>query len=291
MSISSDAHPHRLAGAKAQLHRRARRPELPGRSTVCAAGRRGCPRRRQRRDGARGGNGPRQASRRRPRSCACPLRQHARPRTRRLLPHPRPDPGAVLVPLCGRPPADRIRAGDQRDRRRAAHVCLHEPERRQGGGAERYSCRDARARAGVPRETARRGRPDRRGADGEVPRRRGARPARGRLCAEARDHARRGVPRRVRRRDEEPWHPRPARPDRRGRAVTGARRAPRSRSRAPRRRRSSSRRSPTRSPGGSISSASSAVPSRPIRRSSTRAVMPRSGWERCCSFRARSTPA
>ena len=114
---------------------------------------------------------------------------------------------------------------------------------------------------------------------------------RGRLGAEARDHARRGVPRRLRRRHQEPRHPRAARPDRRGRAVARPRRARRSRSRAPTRRPSSSRRSPTRSPGGSTSSASSRVPSPPTRRSSTRAATRRSGWGRCCSSRARATRA
>ena len=106
-----------------------------------------------------------------------------------------------------------------RDRRRPSHVRVHEPERRQGSRADRHPGGDARARPGVPREAARRGRPDRRGADGAVPRRRGARPACGRLRAEGRDHARRGVPRRVRRRHQEPRHPCAARPDRRGRPV------------------------------------------------------------------------
>ena len=73
--------------------------------------------------------------------------------------------------------------------------------------------------------------------------------------AEARDHARRGVPRRVRRRDQEPRHARAARPDRRGRSVARRRRAHRSRSRAPTRPPSSSRRWPTRSPAGSTCSA------------------------------------
>ena len=75
--------------------------------------------------------------------------------------------------------------------------------------------------AGVPREAARRGRADGRGADGEVPRGRGAR-RRGRGArAQGRRHARRGLPGRLRGRDEEPRHARAARPDRRGRALAG----------------------------------------------------------------------
>ena len=53
------------------------------------------------------------------------------------------------------------------------------------------------ARAGVPREAPRRGRADRRGADGALPRGRGARPARGRGRAQARRHARRDLPGRL----------------------------------------------------------------------------------------------
>ncbi len=81
-------------------------------------------------------------------------------------------------------------------------------------------------------------------------------------------------------RDEEPRHARAARPDRRGRALAGEGRldhAHRGRRAPPR---SSSRRSPTRSPGGSTSSASSRARSPPTRRSSTRARTRRSGWAR-----------
>ena len=98
------------------------------------------------------GHGPRQAPRRRSRARARPLRQHARPRARRLLPDARADPGAVLVPLRRRAPADRRRARALGHRRRAPHVRLHEPGRRQGGGAEPRS----RTRcSSSPRSTAR----------------------------------------------------------------------------------------------------------------------------------------
>ena len=98
---------------------------------------------------------------------------------------------------------------------------------------------------------ARRGRRDRRGADGALPRGRGARRRGGRARAEGRCHARRDLPGRLRSGDEEPRHDGAARPARRGRAVAGEARRRRSRSTAPARPRSSSRRSPTRSPAAS----------------------------------------
>ena len=101
----------------------------------------------------------------------------------------------------------------------------------------------------VPREAARRRRRDRRGADGALPRRRGARPARRRGGAQDRGHERRALSGRLRRRDEEPRHAFAARPARRGRAVAGAQAAPRSTAEGTRR--SSSRPSPTRSPAAS----------------------------------------
>ncbi len=131
-----------------------------------------------------------------------------------------------------RAPADRGRARAARHRRRAAHVRLPEPRRRQGRRTGRDPGRHDRPRAGVPREAARRGRADRRGADGALPRGRRARRARRGGRAQGRGHARRGVPRRVRRRDEEPRHARAARPDRRGRAVARQEGPAASRSRA-----------------------------------------------------------
>ena len=88
-----------------------------------------------------------------------------------FYPHARSDPGAVLLALRRGAPADRRRARARRHRRRAPHVRVHGPERRQGRRADRDPGRDGRHRPGVPREAARRGRADRRGADGAVPRR------------------------------------------------------------------------------------------------------------------------
>ena len=111
----------------------------------------------------------------------------------------------------------------------------------------------------------------------------------GRARAEGRGHARRAVPGRLRRRDEEPRHDRAARPARRGRAVAGEE------GRADRRRRrrhrgvrlQDDRRSVRRA--GSTSSASSTARSRPTRPSSTRAGTRRSASGTCSSCRARST--
>ena len=197
-----------------------------------------------------------QASRRRPRSRPRPLRQHARPRARRLLPYARADPGAVLVALRRRPPADRLRARADRNRRRPPHVRLHEPGRGQGGRADRDPRGDDGDRAGVPREAARRGRPDRRGADGAVPRRGGARRrTRSPPRSSSRSRRARCSPSRAGSRPRTSARTRcsisSSRAFRRRR-----RRARRSRSRERRRPRSCSRRLPIRSPAGSTSSAS-----------------------------------
>ena len=61
------------------------------------------------------------------------LREHARPRARRLLPRARGDPLAALRALRRRAHPDRRRARADRDRRPAAHVRLHEPGRRREG--------------------------------------------------------------------------------------------------------------------------------------------------------------
>ena len=107
------------------------------------------------------------------------------------------------------------------DRRHPPHVRLHESRRRARSPSRGRSPTSWPTRPGVPREAARRGRPDRRGADGEVPRGRGARRRRGRARAQGRGHPRRGLPGRLWRRDEEPRHACAPRPDRRGRAVAG----------------------------------------------------------------------
>ena len=80
--------------------------------------------------------------------------------------------------------------------------------------------------ARVPREAPRRGRADRRGADGALSRGRGARSARRRRRAQARRHARRALPGRLLGRLEEPRHARTARPAGRGGPVSAKRGAP-----------------------------------------------------------------
>ena len=82
--------------------------------------------------------------------------------------------------------------------------------------------RDGRHRRRVPREAARRGRRDRRRADGVLPRRRGARPDRGRGGAEERGHQGPALPGRLRGGDEEPRHPCAPRPARGGHPVARA---------------------------------------------------------------------
>ena len=218
---------------------------------------------------------PRLGPRRGARALARRLREHARPRARRLLPGARAAPGAALRALRRGPPADRLRARADGHRRPAAHVRVHEP-----GRASARASR-GRSRTRWPTQVAEyreklldavvetdEGLMERY-LDGAGARRRG-----GRARAQGRGHARRALPGRLRRRDEEPRHARAARPARRGRA-----RRPASKGGSPievdgatARPRSSSRRSPTRSRAGSTSSACLAARSRPTRRSSTRAT-------------------
>ena len=211
----------RVAGAEDQPDRRARRSRVSGRRDRCAAGRRGCALRALGRDGHRGGHEPPVGACLGPRARARAVREHARPRARRLLPHARVDPGSALREVHRRPSTDRVGARAHRHRRRAAHVRLPEPERREGGRPGRDTGRDGGPGERVPREAPRRGRRDGRGADGALPRRPGARRARRRERAQDRGHARRGLSGRVRRRNEEPRHARAPRPARRRRAVAG----------------------------------------------------------------------
>ena len=210
-------HPLRVAGAEDQPDRRPRRRRLPGRHDRRAARRRGRARRGQRRDGCRGGHGPDLASRRgrsrRPRG----RRQHARPRAGRLLPGARGGALAAVGELRGRAHPDRRRARADRHRRRPAHVRVHEPGRRARGHPHRDPGRAGGSGRRVPREAPRRGRRDRRGADGALPRRPGALRRGGGEGAEGSRHARRGLPGRRSGRHQEPRHDGAARPARRGR--------------------------------------------------------------------------
>ena len=101
--------------------RHAGRRRLPGGRDRGAARRRGRARRGERGDGRGGEDDPRLGSRRGARALAGRVREHARPRARRLLPHARAAPGAALRALCGGRAADRLRARADGHRRPAAH--------------------------------------------------------------------------------------------------------------------------------------------------------------------------
>ncbi len=102
------------------------------------------------------------------------------------------------------------------------HMCAYiDPAGGKEGGPQPIPDRAGGPGAGVPREAARRGRRDERGPDGALPRGRGAAGRGRRARAEGRGDARRALPGRLRRRDEEPRHDRAPRPARRGRAVAG----------------------------------------------------------------------
>ena len=195
MSLSSSLAHLEWQEPEDQPHRRAGRPGLPGRRDRGAPGGRGRALRAQRRDGRRGRHEPRLWAREADLGLARVLFVNMLDRERadffRTL---GVDPRAALRQVRRRAPPDRLRARADRDRRRAAHVRVHEPRGRQGGRAGRDPGRDGRPGGRVPREAARRGRRDRRGADGALPRRAGARRRRGRERAEDRGHARRGLP-------------------------------------------------------------------------------------------------
>ena len=111
----------------------------------------------------------------------------------------------------------------------------------------------------------------------------------GRARAEGRRHARRDLPGRVRRRDEEPRHDGAARPARRGRALAGeARLADRGRRQRRRGVRLQDHRRSVRRPDHALPRAQRAR-SRPTRRSRTCARTRRSASASCCCSRARST--
>ena len=164
------------------------------------------------------------------------------------------------------------------------------PDGRQGGRAGADPGRRwPTSWPGVPREAARRGRPDRRGADGALPRGRGARRGGGRARAQGRGHARRGLPGRLRRRDEEPRHARAARPDRRGRAVAGEGGLDHAhRGRRHGRVRLQDDRRPVRRPDQPLPRPPGLGQAGPDARRRARRTR-RSGWARCSSSRARST--
>ena len=196
----------------------------------------------QRRDGRRGHDAAAVEGRRRARHRADAVRQHARPRARRLLPHARLAEGRV------RPARRRDRDPDRREqecqrrdrpRRHAAPTATRAPVA-PTRSRSRSPRRRPSARQDLPRAPDGGGRRGLRRADGALPRGRGDQPRGDRRRAQARHQPRLDLPRRVRRRDAQPRHQPPARVDRRRPALAG--RARRVRDRA----RSRSSRSPTR---------------------------------------------
>ena len=174
MSLSASLCASHLAGPQDQPDRHARRLGLPGRHGREPARRRRRARRRLRRDGRRGEHVARLVARGGARALARRVRQHARPRARRLLPRARLAAGAALRSLHRDPAADRRRARGLP----ASSTCSTTartwiPSGGREGDPVAIPDRAGGDGRGVPHEAARRGRRDRRGADGALPRRRG----------------------------------------------------------------------------------------------------------------------
>ena len=205
-----------MAGPQDQPDRHARRAQLrrgrPGRpARLRGRGVRG-----QRRDGRGGGHRPPLAARRRSGSLPPDLREHARPRARGLLPHPR-------VAQAGLRPA-RGRHRDP-DRRRARAAGRGRPDRHEGLplrrrrprqlGGDRHPRGARRAGSGVPREADGRGGRGLRRADGALPRGPGDLTRGVRLRAQGGSHRRHDLPRHLWRRHAQPGlGPPPRRPGR-----------------------------------------------------------------------------
>ena len=176
----------------------------------------------ERRHGRRGQHGAALAARGGARARTARVREHARPRARRLLPDARVPQG--LVRPARRRHGDPDRQGARRQRRdrpdrhegvllrgRLAGQLQGDPDPGRAPGAGR----------GVPREADGRGRRGLRRADGALPRGRGDLARGDRPGAQERRHERHPLPGHVRRRDQEPRHQPPARRARRGPAVAG----------------------------------------------------------------------
>ena len=205
-----------------QHDRHAGRGELRRRGARRAAGRRRRRLRRQRRDGRRGPHRAPLAPGRRGGPLAPRLRQHARSRAGRLLPHARVAAGGVRLARRRDRDPDRLRARGQRRDRPDRHGRL----RARGRGpraleADRDPRRARRPGPGVPREADGRGGRELRRADGALPRGRGDLARRDRRGAEEGGHRRSSVPGHLRRRDQEPRHEPAARGARRGPALAG----------------------------------------------------------------------
>ena len=220
MSIDADRGVLRLPRPQDQPDRHARRPVVRRRHARRPArgGRRG--RCRERRDGRGGPHRPPLAACEQGGAGPPRLREHARPRARRLLPHARLAQGGLRPARRRHRDPDRRRARDAWRRRPDRHEGLHlrrRGPRGRGRGGDPGGAR--RAGRGVPREADGRGRRELRRVDGALPR------GRGDLPRGARDDAQEGrdrgppVPGHLRYRDQEPRHQPAARGDHRGPAL------------------------------------------------------------------------
>ena len=176
VSISLSLTPHGVAGPQDQPPRLPGRPVVPGRGALRAPRRRGRARRRQRRDGRRGRHRARQEAA--PRSsasrasssstCSTASAPTSSARSARSRTQFSSKCVAVHIPIGAEHELDGIVD--------VLHMCAYmSPEGSKEADPVAIPDDDGRAGAGVPREAARRGRADRRGADGALPRRRGAR--------------------------------------------------------------------------------------------------------------------
>ena len=131
--------------------RRASRASSRTRSRPCACRGRGV--RGQRRDGRRGDHEPALGARLRAGARAHPVREHARPRARRLLPRARLAQGRLRPARRGHRDPDRRRARARGRGRPDRHEGL--PLRRRGARATAPRSRSPRTCASAPRSTAR----------------------------------------------------------------------------------------------------------------------------------------
>ena len=142
-----DAQLDRVAGPQDQPARHARRAELRGRRARRAARVRVGRVRRQRRDGRRGHHQPPVGARRRARHRPDAVREHARPRARRLLPHARSAQGRVRAARRRDRDPDRLRARARGRDRPRGHEGLPPGARAERGGLERDPDPRGRGRA------------------------------------------------------------------------------------------------------------------------------------------------
>ena len=175
MSISASLSSFRWDDRKINLRRHPRRAQLRRRRARRAARVRGRRVRGERRDGRRGHHRPALAARRRARALAAHLREHARPRARRLLPQ-RSTRSSRRSARTWWPP--RSRSASEHELEGVIDLVDMKAYRYDGAGrGAARGDRDPRGAAGagpgVPREADGRGRRGLRRADGALPRGRG----------------------------------------------------------------------------------------------------------------------